>query len=44
MAELLIVEDDASIREILHMHLNALQIPHEYRKYPDADHNFSLIL
>jgi len=30
--------------EILHLHLDALQIPHEYRKYPDADHNLSLIL
>ncbi len=30
--------------EILHLHLNALQIPHEYRKYPDGDHNLSLIL
>lgn len=30
--------------EILHLHLNALHIPHEYRKYEGADHNLSLIL
>lgn len=30
--------------EILHLHLNALHIPHEYRRYPGADHNLSLIL
>lgn len=30
--------------EILHLHLDALQISHEYRKYPGADHNLSLIL
>lgn len=30
--------------EILHLHLDALHIPHEYRKYPDAGHNLSLIL
>lgn len=30
--------------EILHLHLNTLSIPHEYRKYPGADHNLSLIL
>ena len=30
--------------EILHLHLEALQIPHEYRKYPGANHKLSLIL
>lgn len=30
--------------EILHLHLEALRIPHEYIKYPGADHNLSLIL
>ena len=30
--------------EILHLHLDALKIPHEYRKYPNVDHNLSLIL
>ena len=30
--------------EILHLHLDALHIPHEYKKYPGADHNLSLIL
>ena len=30
--------------KILHLHLEALRIPHEYRKYPGADHNLSMIL
>ena len=30
--------------EILHLHLDALRIRHEYRKYPSADHNLSLIV
>lgn len=30
--------------EILHLHLDALQIPHEYRKYEGADHRLDLIL
>lgn len=30
--------------EILHLHLDALQIPHEYRIYEGADHNLSLIV
>jgi len=34
MAELLIVEDDASIREILHMHLSL--VGHSVREAPDA--------
>ena len=30
--------------EILHLHLEALRIPHEYNKYAGADHNLRLIL
>lgn len=30
--------------EILHLHLDTLQIPHEYKKYEGADHNLSLIV
>lgn len=30
--------------KILHLHLDALQIPHEYKKYEGADHNLSLIV
>ena len=30
--------------EILHLHLDSLGIPHEYRKFEGADHNLSLIL
>lgn len=30
--------------EILHLHLAALMVPHEYRIYEDADHNLGMIM